>query len=129
MALVDLMKAKGVTKPIADIEVTEEIVKDHINDLRRLVSFWRVYPDKFVDYLCSLNPNNTFRFYFYQRVYLRACARYKYIFATYPRAFSKSFLAVMCLMIRCILYPGEKVFVVSGGEDLPPLNRGIKRES
>ena len=29
---------------------------------------------------------------------------------------SKSFLAVLALMIKCILYPGSSVFVVSGGK-------------
>lgn len=31
-------------------------------------------------------------------------------------AYSKSFLAVMCLMLKCILYPGCKIFVVSDGK-------------
>ena len=33
------------------------------------------------------------------------------------RAFSKSFLSVMILMIRCVLYPGAKLFVCSGGKE------------
>ena len=43
--------------------------------------------------------------------------RYKYTYAVFPRAYSKSFLAVMILMIRCILYPGAKLFVTSGGKE------------
>lgn len=117
MSLRDIMSSRGVNRQIGNIEVTPEMVQQYMPQLRRLISFWRCYNDKFVDYLCSLNPNNTFEFYFYQRVYLRACSRYKYVFATFPRAYSKSFLAVMCLMIRCVLYPGEKVFVVSGGKE------------
>ena len=35
----------------------------------------------------------------------------------FPRAYSKSFLAVMILMIRCILYPRCKLFVTSGGKE------------
>lgn len=76
-----------------------------------------MYPDIFVDYLCSLNPDNTFHFFYYQRVYLRAVMRYKYIFCTFPRAFSKSFLAVLCLMVKCILYPGCRLFTVAGGKE------------
>lgn len=30
---------------------------------------------------------------------------------------SKSFLAVLCLMLKCILYPGAKIFVVSAGKE------------
>ena len=43
--------------------------------------------------------------------------RYQYVYAVYPRAYSKSFLSVMALMIRCILYPGIKLFVTSGGKE------------
>ena len=32
-------------------------------------------------------------------------------------AYSKSFLSVMVLMIRCILYPGAHLFVTSGGKE------------
>ena len=32
-------------------------------------------------------------------------------------AYSKSFLSVMALMIRCILYPGAHLFVTSGGKE------------
>lgn len=49
-------------------EITPEVIADNLPKLRQLIAFWRVYPDKFVDYLCSLNPNNSFKFYFYQRV-------------------------------------------------------------
>ena len=30
---------------------------------------------------------------------------------------SKSFLAVLCLYVRCMLYPNSKVFIVSGGKE------------
>lgn len=43
--------------------------------------------------------------------------RYKYVYMVFPRAYSKSFLSVMVLMIRCILYPGAKLFVTSGGKE------------
>lgn len=32
-------------------------------------------------------------------------------------AYSKSFLAMLILIIRCILYPGSKLFVTSGGKE------------
>ena len=43
--------------------------------------------------------------------------RYQYVYAVFPRAYSKSFLSVMALMIRCILYPGAHLFVTSGGKE------------
>ena len=43
--------------------------------------------------------------------------RHKYIFATFVRAWSKSFMSVMALMIKAILYPGAKLFTVAGGKE------------
>lgn len=41
--------------------------------------------------------------------------RHRYAYATFPRAYSKSFLSVLALVIRCILYPGSHLFITSGG--------------
>lgn len=137
MALSDLMElslSKG-----KKIGLSEERIKEQIPALRQYVSFWREYPDMFVDFLCGENPEN-FQLYFYQRVFLRAVMRHRYAYATFPRAYSKSFLSVLILMIRCILYPGSHLFVTTGGkeqaagiakekvEELCKLIPGIKNE-
>lgn len=96
-----------------EVDLTEDGIRPHIGELRGLIAYWRDYPDRFVDYLCSLNPDNTFHLYFYQRFYLRVCARHKYVYATFTRGFSKSFLAVLIQIIRCILYPGAHLFICS----------------
>jgi hypothetical protein len=61
-------------------------------------------------------PDNNFEFYFYQRIFLRIAMRHRYTYGTFPRAFSKSFLTMMVLMLRCILYPGSELFVTTGGK-------------
>jgi len=61
-------------------------------------------------------PDSGLHFYFYQRVFLRVAMRYKYVYMVFPRAYSKSFLSVLVLMCRCILYPRAKLFVTSGGK-------------
>jgi hypothetical protein len=43
--------------------------------------------------------------------------RHRYTYATFPRAYSKSFLSVLVLMLRCILYPGSHLFVTTGGKE------------
>jgi len=43
--------------------------------------------------------------------------RYKYVYAVYPRAYSKSFLTVLIMMIRCILFPGVHLFSSAGGKE------------
>ncbi len=112
-----LEKDLGIMQKNVCEELSPEKIKEDMPLLKDLISYWRLYPDRFVDYLCSLNPNNTFKFYYYQRVYLRAAMRYKHVYCVYPRGFSKSFLAVLCLMIKCILYPGAHIFVVSAGKE------------
>ena len=98
-------------------EITKETILKNIEPLRNIIAYWRVYPDRFVDFLCSLNPDNTFHFFFYQRLFLRAVMRHKYVFGTFVRAWSKSFMSVMSLMIKAILYPGAKLFTAAGGKE------------
>ena len=71
----------------------------------------------FVDWLLEQGNPQDFHFFFYQRVFLRIAMRYQYVYAVFPRAYSKSFLSMMVLMIRCILYPKCKLFVTSGGKE------------
>ena len=115
MALADLMElslSKGGNK----IGLSEERILAQIPELTKAFSFYREYPDIFVEFLCGDNPEN-FQLYFYQRVFLRAVMRHRYAYATFPRAYSKSFLSILVLMIRCILYPGAKLFINTGGKE------------
>lgn len=98
-----------------ELYLTEERVKANIPEFTKLVSFWREYPDMFIDMIKG--EDSKFEFFFYQRVFLRAAMRHRYFFGTFTRAFSKSFLAVLLNMIKCILYPGIKVFITSGGKE------------
>lgn len=70
MALSDILRENGLDggDALAVNDVTRERVDADLLRLRKLISYWRAYPDKFVDFLCSLNPDNTFKFFFYQRV-------------------------------------------------------------
>lgn len=112
MALQDLINFSKDSSS-KKIGLSEERVRAIIPATRDYIAFWREYPDMFVDFMAG--PDSKFHLYFYQRVFLRACARHKYVYAVYPRAYSKSFLTMMTLMIRCILYPNAKLFVTSGG--------------
>ena len=123
MALADLM-ALSESHNGNKIGLSEERVKTQIPNIRKYVAFWREYPDLFVEFLCGNNPEN-FQLYFYQRIFLRAVMRHKYAYATFPRGYSKSFLAVLVLMLRCVLYPGAHFFVTTGGKEQAA---GIARE-
>ena len=114
MALQDLLNLKS---NVDKIGLSEERVRACIPVARKYVAFWREYPDLFVDFLVSKNNPENFHLFYYQRVFLRAAMRYKYTYAVFPRAYSKSFLAALILILRCILYPGAKLFVTSGGKE------------
>ena len=97
MALKDLLQLSEDRKKIGLSEERIEAVKPI---LRKYIAFWREYPDLFVDFLAGPDGGpQKFHFYFYQRVFLRAAIRHKYCYAVFPRAYSKSFLVMMILMI------------------------------
>lgn len=138
MALADLLEL-SLSKDGKKVGMSEERIRAQMPHLRNYIAFWREYPDIFVEFLCGDNPQN-FKLFFYQRVFLRAVIRHRYAYATFPRAYSKSFLSVLILMIRCTLFPGSHLFVTTGGkeqaagiakekvEELCKLIPGIKNE-
>lgn len=109
-SLLDLSDSRSLKKQ----GLSEERLKAQLPHLRNLVSFYREYPDYLIDFMKGLD--STFNFYFYQRVFLRIVMRHRYVYATFPRAYSKSFLSMMVLMLRCILYPNSHLFVTTGGK-------------
>ena len=117
MALKDLLQIHQQEK----IGLSEERVRAIIPVVRQYIAFWREYPDLMIDFMVRGNRSEEqpgeFKFYFYQRVFLRAAMRHQYLYAVFPRAYSKSFLSIMVIMCRCILYPGCKLFVTSGGKE------------
>ena len=115
MALADLMEL-SLNKDGKKVGLSEERIRAQMPYLRNYIAFWREYPDLFVEFLCGDNPQN-FKLFFYQRVFLRAVIRYRYAYATFPRAYSKSFLSVLILIIRCTLFPGSHLFVTTGGKE------------
>lgn len=122
MALADLIAlSSSYTKKQG---LSEERIRKQMPIIRDYIAYWREYPDMFVEFLCGDNPEN-FHLYFYQRVFLRAVMRHRYAYATFPRAYSKSFLSVLVLMLRCVLYPGAHLFVTTGGKEQAA---GIARE-
>lgn len=94
--------------------ISEQRIVNQMDNIRKQIAFFRWYPDLLVDFMKG--PNSSFNFFFYQRVFLRVVMRHRYVYATFPRAYSKSFLSVMALMLRCILYPGSHLFVTTGGK-------------
>ena len=113
MSLQDLMNLSSQTNRKQGL--SEERLANQMSNLRHIISFFREYPDYFVDFIKG--PNSNFKFYFYQRIFIRVVMRHRYVYATFPRAYSKSFLSMMVLMLRCIFYPGAELFVTTGGKE------------
>lgn len=70
-----------------------------------------LYPDVFLE-LCN-SKESPIELYHYQKMFLRACMRYRYVFGTYTRGSSKSFLAIISQILSCIFLPHSKRFLVS----------------
>ena len=116
MALKDIINL-SLDKSNKKVGLSEERIKAIIPIARDYIAFWREYPDIFVEFLCGTENKSNFKLYFYQRLFLRAVMRHRYAYATFPRAYSKSFLSVLVLMLRCILFPGSHLFVTTGGKE------------
>ena len=103
------------TSDLKKDEISQERLEAVMPDLRNLIAYYREYPDIFVDDIKG--DDCPFKFRDTQRIFLRACMRHKYVYATFTRGFSKSFLAIMSLMLKAILFPGAKLFVTTGGKE------------
>ena len=105
MALQDLLNSSFSDKKIGMSEERFEAIRPR---LAQYISFWKAYPDLFIDFLQKGEngeiPADGLKFFFYQRVFLRVCLRYRYTYFVFPRAYSKSFLTVLSLMITFSAY-------------------------
>lgn len=93
---------KGVVLTHDYLATNEEIFQKWAN-------FFTAYPDLFLDLIKPADSN--FSLFFYQRLTLRALMRFKDVYITAPRAFSKTFITILALMLQCIFMPGRKVFI------------------
>jgi hypothetical protein len=109
--ILDFSSSKNLKKT----EMTEERIRECMPELRKAIAFYREYPDIFVDDIKG--EDCPFKFYYYQRIFLRVAMRHRKVYATFPRGYSKSFLSMMVLMLRCILYPGVELFITTGGKE------------
>lgn len=94
---------KGVVLSTDYLEQNEE-------HLQEIMTIFSAYPDVFLD---TIATENSFSLFFYQRIVLRAMMRYKDIYLTACRAFSKSFLIILAMFLQCIFMPGTKRFITA----------------
>lgn len=91
------------------VVITEEYLKQHEDLFIQYAEFFTAYPDLYLDIIKPVDSN--FELFFYQRIVLRALMRYKSIYITACRAFSKSFITILGMMLQCTFMPGTKRFI------------------
>lgn len=79
------------------------------------ISYWREYPDKFLDELQSENAD--FSLNILQRVYLRARLRYKNSFISATRGSTKSYISQLGDLVEVVLYPGKWISMVAPSKE------------
>ena len=91
------------------VELNEERIQENWDLYTKYCNLFTAYPDLFIDLITPVESN--FELYFYQRIFLRACLRYRYHYCVAPRAFSKTFISILAMMLKCIFQPGSKCFI------------------
>lgn len=91
------------------VALTERFLKKNIDLVIKYADLWIAYPDLFIDLITPVGRK--FYLFFYQRIFLRISIRFRYSFSTFTRAFSKSFLSILAMYLRCIFLAGSKVFI------------------
>lgn len=85
------MDQNGIVKYYRDgveLEKGVQLTKERIEQNRQLYekycNFFSAYPDLYVDLISR--SEDTFTLFFYQRVFLRVCLRFKQVYVIAPRA-------------------------------------------
>lgn len=94
--------------------LNEEYLEEHFQEIGDIMNIFAAYPDLYLDMIKPSGSN--FDLFFYQRITLRAVMRFKDIYITAPRAFSKSFITILGMILQCILISGTKRFICAPGK-------------
>ena len=86
MNLQELLKMSFDRQQFKKRGMSEQRLLHNIDQIRHLISFFREYPDIFIDFIKG--KDSTFEFLFYQRIFLRIVMRHRYVYATFPRRIS-----------------------------------------
>lgn len=114
VSLIQKLLGDEVVQDTKKIGMSKERITAALPNLRTLFSFYRAYPDLLLDIM--RDPESNFELRPYQRIFLRVIMRHRYVYGTFPRGYSKSFIAILANYLKCILYPNSKVFLVSPGK-------------
>lgn len=71
------------------------------------IDYYRSHPDEFCDDVLDIKLN------LYQKVLMRAFFKYSFCCFCLGRGLGKSFLGILCLAVYAILYPNQKIGIIS----------------
>ena len=91
--------------------VTEERLYKILPELEQYYELWLAYPDKLVSLL--MPQDTSFKLFPFQTLGMRVNQRFKKVFQTATRGYSKYFMAVLGKTIKCVLLPGTKETMVA----------------
>ncbi len=94
--------------------LNEDYLEQHFQEIGDVMEVFITYPDVYMDIIKPAESN--FDLFFYQRITLRALMRFKDLYITAPRAFSKSFITILGMILQCIFMPGTKRFICAPGK-------------
>lgn len=80
-------------------------------EFRKMASYFRAYPDRFLDYISD--PDSNFKLFFYQRIMMRVLFRHRYVYFTLTRGSAKSFTQILAMFLKCIMYPRGEYFITA----------------
>ena len=89
--------------------LNEFYLQENLDNIGDIMSIFTAYPDIYLDIIKP--QDSSFTLFFYQRITLRALMRFRDVFVTAPRAFSKSFITILAMILQCIFIPGTKRFI------------------
>ena len=98
----DIPLEKGVV-------LTEQYLTNIQDLLEKYMNFFTAYPDIFLDLIAPVDAQ--IKLFPYQRIFLRAVMRFKNVYVTACRAFSKSFITILGMVLQCIFMPRTKRFI------------------
>lgn len=82
--------------------LNEDWLEANFEEIGKICNIFAAYPDIYLDIIKPADSN--FELFFYQRIFLRAIMRYKIIYVTACRAFSKSFITILGNVIIVYIY-------------------------
>lgn len=93
------------------VVITQEFLEKNEKFFAKQIEIFTAYPDIYLDLIKPESSN--FNLFPYQRVFLRACMRYRNIYITAARATSKTFLSILAKYLQCCFIPGHRGFIVA----------------